>query len=51
MITLLDSKNVVMGQCVRGEASIRSYVNDVFVMLRVVEWEILEFIRPGGMKN
>ena len=50
-ITLHNGKNVVMEGCARGEAYLRPHITDVFVMCRVVEQDILEFIRPRGTKN
>ena len=31
--------------------SVFSHVTGVFIMHRVVEWEVLEFIIPGGTKK
>ena len=50
-ITLLSSKNAVNKGCVRGEEYVLPHVTDVFAMHRVVRREVLEFIRPGGIKR
>ena len=47
-ITLIDGKNAVTEGCVRVQASVLPYVTDIFVIFREVEWEVLEFIIPGG---
>ena len=36
-IILHDGENLVIEGCVRGEASVRPHITDVFVMRRVVE--------------
>ena len=51
MTTIYECKNTVTEGCVRGEVYFYSHITDVFVMCRVVEQDILEFIRPRGTKN
>ena len=50
-ITLHGSKNAVTEGCVRGKASVRPHVTDVFAMRRIVEQQVFEFKIPRRMKN
>ena len=50
-ITLHVGNNAATEGCVREEASDRPHVTDVFVVHRLVELELIEFIRPHGTKN
>ena len=50
-ITLLNDNNEVTEWCVRGEAYVLPRVTYVFVMRKLVEREIIQFIRPGGTNN
>ena len=31
--------------------SVNPHITDVFVMHRVLEWEVIELVRHGGMKK
>ena len=50
-ITVLGNNNLVNKWCVRGEEYVLPHVTAIFAMHRVVRQEVLEFIRPRGMKK
>ena len=51
MITLHNGNNTVTERYIRGEAHLYPCVTDAFIMCRVVEGEVLEFIIPCGTKS
>ena len=47
-INLLNGKNVLTEGCVSEGAFGHPHVTNVFIIIRLVKSEVLEFIRPGG---
>ena len=50
-VTIHNGKNAMMNGCVRDKVSVRPYITYFFIMLRVVDLELFEFIIPLLTKN
>ena len=51
MITLHDRNNDVIEGYARGEVYVRPHITDFFLVLKLVEREVLEFTIPFGEKK